>query len=61
MFEFGRSDEDLFHTANCLVKGRMPDGEIRQVLENLIRSWSEDPDPKWIDAKAESTLKRSAC
>ena len=60
MFGFGRRDEDLFHTANCFVKGGMPDGEIRQVLENLILSWGEDPDPKWIGAKVESALKRSA-
>jgi len=60
MFGVGRRDEDLFHTANCLVKGGMPDGEIRQVLENFILSWGEDPDPKWIDAKVESALKRSA-
>ena len=60
MFGFGRRDEDLFHTANCLFKGGMPDREMRQVLENLILSWGEDLDPKWIDPKVESALRRSA-
>ena len=33
--------------------------KIYQVLENLIISWGEKPDPKWIDAKVQSALKRS--
>ena len=59
MFEEGRRDNDLFHTASCLVKGGMPDLEIKQVLEKLIISWGEAPDQKWINAKIESALKRS--
>jgi len=58
MFEFGRRDNDLFHTANCLVKGGMPETEISQVLENLIKSWGETPDEKWIETKIISALKR---
>uniref|UniRef100_A0A6M3L8I2 Putative bifunctional DNA primase/polymerase n=1 Tax=viral metagenome TaxID=1070528 RepID=A0A6M3L8I2_9ZZZZ len=58
MFENGRRDEDLFHTANCLVKGFMPENEIRQVLEKLIISWGEKPSQAWINSKVESALKR---
>ena len=59
MFTDGRRDNDLFHTANTLVKGGMPPGEIAQVLERLILSWGERPDPKWIADKIASAKKRS--
>jgi len=59
MFMHGRRDNDLFHTANCLVKGGMPDNEIEQVLEMLIVSWGEDTDKKWIETKMQSALKRA--
>jgi len=59
MFELGRRDEDLFHTANCLVKGGMPQEEIAQILERLIISWGEPPDAKWIQTKIESAFGRS--
>ena len=58
MFGEGTKDADLFHTANCLVKGGMKNSNINQVLENLIKSWGESPDQKWIDAKIKSALKR---
>jgi len=58
MFGNGNRDNSLFHTANCLVKGGMPENEIFQVLENLIISWGENPDPKWIQTKIESAMKR---
>ncbi len=58
MFEHGNRDNSLFHTANCLVKGGMPENEIYQVLANLIISWGETPDPKWVQAKIESAIKR---
>lgn len=59
MFELGRRDEDLFHTANILTKGGMPEEEQSQILERLILSWGENPDPKWVQDKIQSALKRS--
>lgn len=59
LFTYGRRDNDLFHTANCLIKGGMPESEISQVLKNLIISWGENPDDKWILEKIESAKKRN--
>ncbi|MGA2463325.1 MAG: bifunctional DNA primase/polymerase [Thermodesulfobacteriota bacterium] len=58
MFLDGNRDNSLFHIALCLVKGGMPENEIYQVLLNLIISWGETPDPKWIRTKIESAIKR---
>ena len=60
MFDHGRRDNDLFHIANLLTKGGMPAQEIAQVLEHLIISWGEKPDPKWISDKIESAKKRDS-
>ena len=57
-FEFGTRDNDLFHTANCLIKGGCEISFAKQVLERLIISWNEAPDSKWINAKIDSALKR---
>lgn len=59
MLTCGRRDNDLFHTANCLVKGGMPEGEIGDVLAAITGSWEEN-DPGWIGTKIESALKRAA-
>lgn len=59
LFERGTRDNDLFHIANCMKKGGARRFEMEQVLERLIASWGESPDPKWISAKVESAVKRS--
>ncbi|NLX50504.1 MAG: hypothetical protein GXY72_00210 [Deltaproteobacteria bacterium] len=59
MFEYGNRDDSLFSVANALVKGGMLAENIFQVLEKLIISWGEKPDPKWIDAKIKSALQRA--
>lgn len=58
MFEKGRRDNDLFHVATHLVKSRMPEQEIYQVLERLAASCNPPFDLKEIPAKIESALKR---
>ena len=59
MFAEGRRDNDLFHTANCLIKGGMPESEVEQVLASIMDSWGEGFDTKWRQTKIESALKRA--
>ncbi len=59
MFTQGRRDEDLFHVANCLVKGGMPSSEIQKSLEILAKSCDPPFPLKEIPAKIESALKRA--
>lgn len=56
-FEEGRRDNDLFHVANCLAKGHMPDEEIEQVLLAIMQSWNEY-DEKWARTKVKSAMDR---
>lgn len=58
MFEEGRRDDDLFHTANCLVKGGAKPIEISQILRVITSSWGEQ-DEKWIQTKIDSAMKRA--
>lgn len=58
MFKEGTRDEDLFHVANCLFKGKMPDQEVSQVIEKLALSCNPPFDLKEIPAKIESAKKR---
>ena len=58
-FEHGRRDNDLFHIANCLVKGGAEKPAISDVLERIILSWGESPDKKWIEAKIKSAMDRA--
>lgn len=57
MFSELRKDNDLFHTANCLAKGYMPEGEIEQVLLAIMKSWGEY-DEKWARSKVKSVITR---
>lgn len=59
MFSDGRRDNDLFHAANCLHKGGMPETEVFQVLRTIAKSWGEDHDVKWFNDKIISVLSRS--
>jgi hypothetical protein len=58
MFQQGKRDEDLFHVANCLAKGKMPKEEVSQVIEKLALSCNPPFDLKEVPAKIESAFKR---
>ena len=58
LFELGRRDEDLFHIANCLVKGGAEIEYINETLRRVIFSWGEH-DEKWVNAKIQSALQRA--
>jgi len=59
MFIEGRRDEDLFHVANCLVKGGTTEKETLKVLEILALN-CEPPFPlQEIPEKLDSALKRA--
>ena len=58
MFVEGRRDNDLFHVANTLVKGGMPEHEIVKVLEKLAENCIPPFPEKDIESKISSALKR---
>lgn len=58
LFEEGRRDEDLFHVANCMVKGHAEPEYIHATLRRLMLSWGE-VDEKWVKAKIESATQRA--
>lgn len=55
----GRRDEDLFHIANCLVKGGAQIDIIKQTLEILALSCNPPFPEKEIDAKIQSAIDRA--
>ena len=61
MFENGTRDENLFHTANCLVKGGMPKEEIFQVLQtvcvDMMREMEKQLDRSGREIKAKGWVK----
>lgn len=59
VFSVGRRDNDLFHLANCLIKGGCEIEFSSEVLKRIIVSWGEKPDEKWIDTKINSALQRA--
>jgi hypothetical protein len=58
LFTQGRRDNDLFHVANALAKGGMPENEIVQVIELLAQSCNPPFPQNEIKAKVESAIKR---
>jgi len=59
-FVEGRRDEDLFHLANCLIKGGAQPDYVRQVLEMLASSCNPPFPEREIEAKIKSALDRAA-
>lgn len=59
-FVKGTRDNDLFHLANCLVKGRCEQDFITKTLEIISRNCNPPFPEKEIKAKIESALKRAA-
>lgn len=59
MFKHGRQDEDLFHVANCLTRGGMPQNEQVQVLERIVFSWGGEKEAGWVESKVKSALQRA--
>lgn len=64
LFKKGTRDNDLFHLANCLVKGGMSINNAMQILRIAINSWneteSEYKQEQWIQNKIQSAIKRSS-
>lgn len=58
-FQKGTRDEDLFHVANCLVKGHAENGLTQQVLEILAENCNPPFDKSEIAAKIKSAFARA--
>lgn len=59
-FVEGRRDEDLFHLANCLIKGGAQPDYVRQVLDMTASSCNPPFPEREIEAKIKSALDRAA-
>lgn len=59
LFKEGRRDEDLFHLANTLIKGRMLEDEVYQYLEFIAKNCNPPYPQKDISSKIKSALKRT--
>lgn len=58
LFSQGSRDQNLFHLANCLVKGGMPAEEIKQYLTFIARRCDPPFPEKEIFIKIQSAIKR---
>jgi len=59
MFQEGRRDEDLFHCANCLVKGGMGEQSIKQVLNILAQNCNPPFSVRETEEKIKSAFERA--
>ena len=60
LFTEGRRDNDLFHVANCVIKGGMQENEARELLEFLAQRVCSPPFAlKEANEKVLSALKRA--
>ncbi len=59
MYQKGTRDDDLFHAANCLVKGGMQKNEIEQTLTLLALSCKPPFPLNEIPAKIQSAIQRA--
>lgn len=57
-FSQGRRDEDLFHTANLLIKAGADPGFVRKVLEGLANQCDPPFPLREIEGKLQSALRR---
>ena len=60
MFQAGTRDNDIFHIANCLIKGGANDSVSSQVLEILAKNCNPPYSEKEINNKIKSALNRQA-
>jgi len=59
LFQQGRRDEDLFHIANIMAKGRANPNEIKQVLTILAQNCNPPYPANEINAKVVSAMSRT--
>jgi hypothetical protein len=57
-FSLGTRDDDLFHVANCLIKGKMPEKNTIQVLEIIAKNCNPPYPIEDVKIKVKSALNR---